>query len=66
VDLVGGHGVTLPDSNPSSRPYAIAGDRYATYLCDKCDRPIGTNGTVALTIVKPVLVWACYCRECRA
>jgi hypothetical protein len=56
----------LAGGNQRLRPYAIAGEKYATYLCDKCDRPIGTNGTVALTAVKPVLVWACYCRKCRA
>jgi hypothetical protein len=45
--------------------FAIAGDRYARYLCDRCDKPIGPDGTVALTTVKPLLVWGCWCVTCR-
>jgi len=55
----------LADSNPSSRPLAIAGERYAGYLCDTCNQPVGHDGTVALTTVTPVLVWGCWCRQCR-
>jgi hypothetical protein len=48
-----------------SRQTAIAGDRYAGYLCDRCDRPIGPDGHVTLTSTAPMLVWSCRCRVCR-
>lgn len=47
-----------------TKALAVAGDKYATYLCDKCDKPVGADGMVTLTSVKPVLVWQSYCASC--
>ena len=47
-----------------TKALAIAGDLYATYLCDKCDKPVGEDGVVALTSVAPKLVWGCWCASC--
>lgn len=48
-----------------SRAYAIAGEKYAGYLCDRCGRPIGADGLVTLTSTAPVLVWSSRCFACR-